>query len=237
MIRSSLLAGLPGLDHGFTTRLTPAARNQELETFVTTAKQVHKDQFFWPASFERRAHEADGVGTSRANFYVGVYSADCTPVLIAASDPKGEPLAVMAVHAGWRGTALGIAGKALPELQQKLQRTDLRFKAAIGPCIGYSSFEVGADVIAAFPQALAQGLARPLRMEGDKQKFLFDLPGENLRQLRQSAAACGAEIEVDVLGHCTLADAALFPSFRRDRESAGRILSYIAFAAETGASP
>jgi YfiH family protein len=240
VIQSRLFCKIPGIQHGFTTRATSAELNAKLEAKVSTGKQIHKDTIFWPSSYERRTTHADGVGTLTPNFYVGAYSADCTPVLLALTS-KSRILGVMAVHAGWRGTALQIAEKAVRALFDKTNSGDslasLKLYAVIGPCIGFDSFEVSDDVIQAFPDALSLGLARKLRVENGKQKYQFNLPGENLRQVEKAAWHLGLKLESDHLGLCTVADPGLFPSFRRDHESAGRILSYIAFGTDhlTGA--
>src|SRR5439155_18964153 len=59
--------------------------------------------------------EADGLCSDRADITLGVFVADCVPVLLA--DPVGGAFA--AVHAGWRGTVAGVvpaAVRALAEL-------------------------------------------------------------------------------------------------------------------------
>ncbi|MGZ3695728.1 MAG: polyphenol oxidase family protein, partial [Bdellovibrionota bacterium] len=164
--------------------------------------------------------------------------ADCTPVLLALTE-NGIVRGVMAIHAGWRGTALKIVEKAIPELlvQSKAKPAKAKLYAAIGPCISREKFEVEEDVIQAFPHALSQGLAQPFRKVGNKQKYQFDLAGENLLQLRNSAAKAGLDLETDSLGLCTVSDPEIFPSFRRDRESLGRILSYIAFSTDHTSAP
>lgn len=52
--------------------------------------------------------EADGLITRTPGLCLTVFSADCIPVLLC--DPRKKVAA--AVHAGWRGTALGIAARA-----------------------------------------------------------------------------------------------------------------------------
>jgi copper oxidase (laccase) domain-containing protein len=137
----------------------------------------------------------------------------------------------MAVHAGWRGTAQTIAEKSFAAFAAATkEKGATRFLAAIGPCIGFESFEVGEEVVRAFPGSEERGLARFLRMEGDRKKYLFNLPGENRRQLEQAASKTGSTLAVDWLDHCTFSQKERLPSFRRDREKAGRILSYLSFA-------
>ena len=50
-------------------------------------------------------HPCDGLVTNETNVVLTVFAADCTPVLLY------DPIcgAIGAVHAGWRGTAAGIA--------------------------------------------------------------------------------------------------------------------------------
>lgn len=233
LTRSPLLQKIPGLRHGFTNHAVTREEAAALDAATATAKQVHSDKLVWTSQFEKRARDADGIATFTPNLAVGVYSADCTPVLTAAVDAgTGNALAVMAVHAGWRGTALGIAGKSLREFIEetgKKIKSPLRYVCAIGPCIGPEAFEVGEDVVQAFPHAERAGIAKFLRLDEGKKKYLFDLPGENLRQLKATGAELRADILVDSLAQCTLSQPEKFPSYRRDREKAGRILSFLSF--------
>lgn len=227
-----MLEMVPALEHGFTNLKISREDAALLDGKTATAKQVHGDKLVWTDRFEKRERDADGIATFTPGLSVGVYSADCAPVLTAALDPTtGIPFAAMAVHAGWRGTALGIAGKSLREfiLECGKKKKSARYVCAIGPCIGFDSFEVGEDVVNAFPHAEEAGLARYLRTEEGKKKYLFNLPGENLRQLHLVRKELKASVTVDTLGLCTLALKEEFPSFRRDREKAGRILSFLAF--------
>src|SRR6516162_7368721 len=58
------------------------------------------------------AVEGDAAITDLPGVILGVLTADCVPILIA----DREGLAVAAVHAGWRGTAAGIAGATVERL-------------------------------------------------------------------------------------------------------------------------
>lgn len=72
--------------------------------------------------------------------------ADCWPVVVA--DP-GRARAVVA-HCGWKGVVAGLAGDAVRALLELGSNTrDL--VAVCGPGIGPESFEVGAEVLDAFP--------------------------------------------------------------------------------------
>ena len=96
--------------------------------------------------------ERDGLITNEPGVVLTVFSADCTPVLL--HDPVHR--AVGAVHAGWRGTAGGIAAKAVEAMTSAFGTRPEDIQAAIGPCIGPCCFETGEDVPAAMVKALGE---------------------------------------------------------------------------------
>ena len=86
-----------------------------------------------------------------------------------------------AAHAGWKG-ALGGVVEATVAAMEKLGARRERLRAAIGPCIGRDSYEVGPEFPAPF---LAQDEAnaaffRPAPRAGH---FLFDLAGYLARRI------------------------------------------------------
>jgi YfiH family protein len=216
LVQAKILSGVQNLRHGF---------GPSFDEKTATVKQVHKSDIVWVAEFEKGKQNADAIGTVEIKLAVGIYSADCAPILLASLDRNRKAIAVMAVHAGWRGAALGIAANSVEALWNKSSGVSL--VAAIGPTIGFDAFEVGAEVIAAFPECEQRGLARFFRMEGDKRKYQFNLPGENARQIASAAARLKIPCEIEVLSECTFSNPDRYPSFRRDREKAGRILSFI----------
>ena len=74
--------------------------------------------------------EADGLITRTPGLCLTVFSADCIPVLLC--DPRKKVAA--AVHAGWRGTALGIAARAAEAMIRNFGCRPGDLMAAIGPC-------------------------------------------------------------------------------------------------------
>ena len=72
--------------------------------------------------------------------------ADCIPVQLYDPDRK----VIAAVHAGWRGTALGIAAKAAELMKAKYDCRNIR--GYIGPGISKCCFETDTDV----PQAMRE---------------------------------------------------------------------------------
>jgi YfiH family protein len=117
--------------------------------------------------------------------------------------------AVAAVHAGWRGTAAEIVIHALHRMRDDFGTDPKDVYAVIGPGIGACCYQVGEDVALQFGRKIAVHL---------------DLAAVNRRQLLM-AGMSGEQI--DAVGSCTFCDAEMFHSFRRDKEQAGRMISYI----------
>jgi hypothetical protein len=155
--------------------------------------------------------EADASFTRRPGVVCAVLTADCLPVLFADRDGT----VVAAAHAGWRGLAAGV----LEATVQAIGVAPERLLAWLGPAIGAASFEVGAEVHAAFTahDAAAASAFRAQR----NGKWLCDL--YRLAHLRLSALGlCRiASAEFD-----TAQDAERFFSYRRDGVT-GRIASLI----------
>ncbi len=145
--------------------------------------------------------QADAALSRTPGIALCVRTADCLPVLLA--DRAGSVVAV--AHAGWRGLARGVLEATLDAMQ--IAPHDV--VVWIGPAIGPTAFEVGADVSHAFVDAdpEASRCFAPLR-EG---KWLADLPGLARRRL---AAHGVRDIAVD--GSCTFTEATRFHSYRRD---------------------
>lgn len=126
--------------------------------------------------------EADGLITDQPGVCLTIFSGDCIPILLY--DPVGR--CVAAAHAGWRGTALGIAARAAEAMVRDYGCQPKHILAAIGPGIGPCCFETHGDV----PDGLRAGLGpdaepfiRPLSREG---KFSVDLKGANARWLERT---------------------------------------------------
>lgn len=220
MIQSELLKKIPNLTHGF---LLPG----ETAPGVCTVQQVHEASWLWiPKTPPEKKFKADALGTTIKGLSVGVYSADCVPLLAVALGADGAPLSVMAIHAGWRGTAQRIAERVIKNWLGVIEAPVSRLVVAIGPCIHQDAFEVGPEIPAAFPPEERAKFSRFLRREGEREKFQFDLVGANKLQLETAALQKSIALQVDVLPQCTYSQKDL-PSYRRDGKGAGRILSII----------
>ena len=93
--------------------------------------------------------------------------------------------AAAAVHAGWRGTALGIAERAVEKMRDLYGCDPGNIRAAIGPCISKCCFETDEDVPNAMTAALGAGALKFIEMR-EGAKFRVDLKGLNALRLERA---------------------------------------------------
>ena len=108
--------------------------------------------------------ESDALITNDPGTALVVFTADCTPILL--HDPVTG--AVGAVHAGWRGTAAGIAQKTVEAMVATYGAKPENIRAAIGPNIAQCCFETDADVPDALLNALGEAALPYIRPCGNK---------------------------------------------------------------------
>jgi hypothetical protein len=221
------LEAIDGLVHGFERRLASAGTE-------TREAGRHRLQDALAASgrllFLRQVHgsavalapwdcppEADAALAERPGLLLGIEAADCLPVLLV--DPRRRVVA--AAHAGWRGTAAGIARRAVEELHRRGSAlADLH--AALGPAIGVCCYEVGDDLLVAFGDGVERYLSR-----GPRRRWHLDLRSANVDQLR--AAGLDAD-RIHLVPDCTRCQPDLYHSYRRDGPGTGRMVNWVGFA-------
>ncbi len=194
-----VFTSLPWVRHHFGTR-----QDAELPSDLATLKQIHSNLVLI-AEGPGFCGAGDGLVTNRPGLAVSVRTADCYPILLA--DARNR--AVAAVHAGWRGTATHIVERTLEKMRAEFGTAPSDVHAAIGPGIGACCYEVGEEVARQF---------------GFERRTHLDLASENRKQLE---AAGVAPQNIEALSVCTFCDAERFFSYRREKEKAGRMTSYI----------
>lgn len=124
--------------------------------------------------------ECDALITADPGAALMVFTADCTPILL--HDPVTG--AVGAVHAGWRGTASGIAAKTVAAMASSFGCRPENIRAAIGPNIGPCCFATDADVPAAMVKALGAEANASISQRDDK--YYVNLKALNALHLRRA---------------------------------------------------
>jgi YfiH family protein len=214
VIKAPNFADLEWLDHGFGLRDTLLS-NSALPAHIRTVKQIHSAIVVDGSS---NVQEGDAIISDQAGTVVGIKTADCVPVLLV--DPSTQVVA--AIHAGWRGTAENIVAAAIQQLISLWSVHPGNIRAAIGPSIGACCYEVGTDVARRFGKWLPE-------LENAEGPFYLDLPAINEIQLREAGVR-----NVWKSGECTFCTPDRFFSFRREREQAGRMMSFIGLQKNIG---
>lgn len=159
---------------------------------------------------------ADGLATADAGMVLAIHAADCVPLLLA--DP--EHGAVATVHAGWKGTAAGIAQAAVRVLRERYGSRLERLLAAIGPAIGPCHYEVDEPVIG---RLRVWPWWRQVVEPNARGRWQLDLRAACRRQLIDAGLP---PAQIEVLDLCTYHHPELFYSYRRDRIT-GRMAAII----------
>ncbi|MEK9595034.1 MAG: peptidoglycan editing factor PgeF [Rhodospirillaceae bacterium] len=166
---------------------------------------------------------ADAMVTSTPGLALGILTADCAPLLFA--DPVDGIIG--AAHAGWRGALGEIAAATVDAMIELGARSD-NIHAAIGPCIGVQSYEVGPE----FPGPFLDQAARNavfFAAAARSGHFMFDLGGYLAAQMDRLGLAAVHRLDFD-----TCSDEANFFSYRRSvltgKADYGRALAVIALA-------
>lgn len=212
--QSSLLAGLRGISHGFSSRRAGDMRQ------ATNVNQFARKLGF--AQVPLLAHQTHGNavpgdGVVSKTRPVAVLTADCVPILLI--DPYASVCA--AVHAGWRGTLGEIAAHAVAAMVREGGRVE-RMHAAIGPHIGACCYDV--------PEARAQSFLRAFGADewvafAREGRWFVDLGWVNYLQLRRSGLL---PHHIDAPPTCTSCQNSEFFSYRVDsRGTYGEMMAAI----------
>ena len=147
--------------------------------------------------------ECDALITNTPGIALVVFTADCTPILFWDS----ETHAVGAAHAGWRGTASGIAARVVEAMGREYGSKPENIRAAIGPNIGYCHFETDEDVPQAIRAAFGPDAEEWITSNGEK--YFLDLKAINRLVLNRA----GVET-VEMSDACTVCQCDRFWSHR-----------------------
>ena len=162
-----------------------------------------------------KAVEADAQWTCDSGVAMGILTADCLSVVLAAED--GACIGV--AHAGWRGLAAGI----LESLLSAMPTDNGRIVGWLGPAIGATAYEVGPEVRSALMASSSAESDECFAPSNERDgHWMADLAGLAKRRLECVGVA-------RVLGgdHCTYSEPSQFFSHRRDGPATGRMATVI----------
>lgn len=234
-ITAPAIAELPGIRHGFFTREGGVSdgiyaglncglgSNDDREKVLENRRRVAASlgNPGWPVVTLYQTHsatahivaaapdpanlpKADAVITATPGIVVGALAADCCPVLFA--DPAAKVVA--AAHAGWRGAVGGILESTVAAMETIGARRG-GILAAIGPCIGPESYEVGPEFEAEVCRINTEN-TRFFHKPTPHGRAYFNLPGYVLDRLGNLGLA-----HVESATSCTYKNESRFFSYRR----------------------
>ncbi len=197
-----------GLNSGAAVSVVQANRAR-LRTLLSTEPcwltQVHGATVVDATQAYAESPHADACVAHRPGAVCAVLTADCLPVLFTSTCGQ----VVGAAHAGWRGLAAGVLQNTVAAMRARIP--DAEFIAWLGPAIGPTAFEVGAEVRAAMLESLPQADSAftPAREPGKYLADLFALGRQALGQVGVTQVYGG--------GQCTYLNPEQYYSFRRDQ--------------------
>lgn len=183
---------------------------------LVTVSQVHgKEILVIEGSLPEKPVEADAIVTNETNVAIGMMTADCQPILLY--DPVNR--AIGAVHAGWKGAALGIVVETGELMWKKYGSRPEDLIVSLGPCIGPCCYKVGWNVLDEYMKKHREadcftekdGLRMDINIANTIQLFLVGVKKENISD-HASCTSCNSD---------------LFFSYRKDNGKTGRQLSFI----------
>ncbi len=182
ILQAHVLAKLPWLVHGFSTRpggesLLDGQRSFNLgftnwdaresvlanrakllsalgarQMKLVTLRQFHSDVIYALDASPADSPRGDAAVARTPGILLAVQTADCVPILLADTRRR----AIAAVHAGWRGTLRRIVAKALGRMRMVFGTHPASVVAALGPAVGRCCYEVGPEVVHAYASQFAQ---------------------------------------------------------------------------------
>ncbi len=181
---------------------------------TVSLKQVHGDECIVITNKDKlkKEYKGDAVLTGRNDIFISIQVADCVPIFLLEEKSKVIGL----IHAGWKGTLLGVARRTMETAREQLGCQPGDFTVCFGPSIRSCCYRVSDDVAILFGGKNVRFLAK-------KGAFL-DLVGINRKQLLE----CGVkDNRMFTVGSCTCCEGKLFYSYRRDKENAGRMIGFL----------
>lgn len=172
--------------------------------------QIHSDIVVDASNISHKGEvDGDAIVYKGENIAVGVFTADCVPVIIYDKEKK----VISAVHSGWKGTYDEITKKTCEYMKNTYGCNEL--KIVIGPHIKKCCYEVSEELVEKFKDKFGTGINenRNLNLE----QCIFNqvkgiVKDENIKSLG-ICTYCNKEVELH--------------SYRVQKENSGRLFSFV----------
>jgi len=154
--------------------------------------QIHSNKFVYldkKYKIKNKRIKADAIITNQRKLPIAILTADCVPVLLF----DHQKIIIAAIHAGWKGAFKGIINKVLNFMIDRGCKKK-NIIAAIGPCIGKSSYDVKTDFYEKF---IKKEKKNKNFFNLKKNKIYFDLPNFIKSQLKSNEISNIDTIKID----------------------------------------
>ncbi len=195
--------------------------------------QVDQHELIWTTKPRRKA---DALITRHRGVALAMSSADCVPLMFY--DPVESVIGI--AHAGWRGTARGIAAITINAMCEQFGSYPNNIRAGIGPSIGSCCYEVTEEVRryflgqqefdsnptdVSYYKLIRESAVFTVKRIHDRDSLRLDLWETNRNQLLM-AGVLPEHIESSEI--CTSCEKEYFFSHRGEHGKAGRFPSILA---------
>lgn len=185
---------------------------------VIYLKQIHSDKILKYVRNGKsiKDEEGDAIITNEKNVIIGVFTADCVPVILI--DEEKEVIA--AIHSGWKGTFESITLKTIEKMKLEFNTNESNIKAYIGPHIRECCYEVSEELKFKFIEKKKTINKESLFYENN-----LNLEACIVDDLKRAGVK---DYNINSLNLCTYcSDDIKLHSYRKSQGSYGRMFSFI----------
>lgn len=184
---------------------------------VVYLRQIHSDYIFkYNGNREQFIeNEGDAIITNLDNVAIGVFTADCVPVIIIDE----EEGVIAAIHSGWKGTFNSIAKKTIENMCSGYGCKPKNIKVFIGAHIRQCCYEISEELKSDFIDQ--KNIAEDKLFKGRN----LNMEECILEDLRQSGITKDNIFSLNLCTHCS-EDVKLF-SYRKSEGTYGRLFSFV----------
>lgn len=177
--------------------------------------QVHGTDILKYDGSEITIMDGDGIVTNSQGCAIGIFTADCVPVLLADEEKR----AVAAIHSGWKGTIGNIVSKGIDSMIENYNSNPANIKAYIGPHNRECCYEVSEELIMRFSNEdiFKNHIISNGRMLNLKSCVEIELINRGVKKENI--------IDLNLCTHCS--EKIKLYSYRKEEEKMGRLFSFV----------
>jgi polyphenol oxidase len=145
---------------------------------IKIVNQVHGDNIHILKSIDQETTniDSDSIITDLSNVAIGVYTADCIPLLIHTSS------VIAAVHLGRKGLLSNLAGKVVERFKSEFNANPEELVCHIGPHISFQNYIIPEDVAQSFDAKYLKYLPKNAKRIDNMQLFKAYTKSKNLSE-------------------------------------------------------